>query len=82
MLILNDVMKELTPFTVPVGINKRGDCYSITRKQTSFHSQISNNFMMFGWSYSGKDTINHVLNTMEFKLKVNLNHSLPGLEVA
>lgn len=68
VLVFDDVLKELATLTVPIRIkitrinqNHRKYTYSRTKKQTSFHSQISYSLIMFGWSYNNEYLLNKVL---------------------
>ena len=68
VLVFDDVLKELATLTVPIRIkitrinyNHRKYTYSRTKKQTSFHSQISYSLIMFGWSYNNAYLLNKVL---------------------
>ena len=78
MLVLNDVLEELATLTVPISIKNNNKhnfdnlTYSRTKKQTSFHSQISYNLIIFGWSYSDANLINIWLSTYERLQDFNL----------
>ena len=53
VLLLQDEVKQFSALAVPKLLGLRACLtYSSTRKQTSFHSQISCSFIMLSWSYN------------------------------